>query len=183
MSDELFEAEEDVGGGDQAGKKRVGFLPGVVIQMLKWVAIILGAVIFIVTVVVITVNILNRGSKAQSQEPLSAQYQATKPIYAYFSEIGEIRGRTADSVPHTVIVDPVLGFDPNNKALQAELGQRVPEIRDIVIRYFISKTASELDGQANMQRVKDDLREEINRILANGKIAEVFFKSYNVVEF
>ncbi|HUX51546.1 MAG TPA: flagellar basal body-associated FliL family protein [Spirochaetia bacterium] len=183
MSDELFEAEEESVGGDQSGKKKVGFLPGIVIQILKWAAIILGAVIFIVTVVVVTVSILNSGNKAQSQAPLSAEYQATKPIYAYYSNIGEIRGRTADQVPHTVIVDPVLGFDPNNKALAAELGQRAPEIRDIVLSYFISKSASQLDGADNMQRVKDDLREEINRILAHGKIAEVFFKSYNVVEF
>lgn len=183
MSDELFESEDDVAGGEQPGKKKVGFLPGIAIQILKWAAIILGAIIFIVTVVVITVGILNRGNRAQAQAPLSAAYQATKPIYAYYSGIGEIRGRTADQVPHTVIIDPVLGFDPNNKALQAELGQRAPELRDIVLRYFISKKADQLDGAANMQRVKDDLREEINRILAHGKIAEVFFKSYNVVEF
>jgi flagellar protein FliL len=183
MSDEMFEPEDDVGGGEEPGKRRVAFLPGIVIQILKWVAIILGSIIFIVTVVVITVNILNKGNRAQGQEPLSQSYQATKPIYAYFSEIGEIRGRTADQVPHTVIVEPVLGFDPANKALQAELSQRAPEIRDIVLRYFISKKANQLDGASNMQRVKDDLREEINRILAHGKIAEVFFKSYNVVEF
>ena len=51
MSDELFDSEDEIVGGEetQSTARRTGFLPGIVIQVLKWVGIIIGAIIFIVS--------------------------------------------------------------------------------------------------------------------------------------
>ena len=65
MSDEMFEGEDEgaaEGEGIKAAKK-VGFLPAVVIQIMKWAALGLGAIIFIVTVTVVTINFFGAGSQ------------------------------------------------------------------------------------------------------------------------
>jgi flagellar FliL protein len=185
MSDEIFDNEDEIVGAEetQPGGKKVGFLPGIVIQILKWAAIIIGAVIFIVTVVVITMNILNRGNQPQSQLSNVEEYEAKPPIWAWYEAIGEIRGSTADEVRHTFIIEPRLGYDTEDRALNTELGKRTAYLRDMIRSYFSGKKAEELLGKENEMRVKEELKTDINRILINGKIHAVIFDSYQVVPF
>ena len=61
MSDEMFDQEDEAGGEEQpttAGKKKIGFLPAIVIDILKWGAIVIGAIIFIVGYRGITVRFM-----------------------------------------------------------------------------------------------------------------------------
>ena len=91
MADEMFDADDDVVGAEetQGGQRRVGFLSGVLIQILKWVGIILGAIIFIVTVVVVTVNFLGRGNASQTRVPESELYRESVPILEWYEQIAE----------------------------------------------------------------------------------------------
>ena len=85
----MSDSEElDLDGGEapEAGvssPKKSG-IGGILPTILKFVAIGLGALIFIVTVAVITFNIMNRGGKAQTStaDPTSP-YVGKRPIYAY----------------------------------------------------------------------------------------------------
>ena len=185
MADDMFDADDDVVGAEEAqpGQKRVGFLPGVVIQILKWVGIILGAVIFIVTVVVVTVNFLNRGSASQTRVPQSAQYQAEIPILAWFEQVGELRGSTADQQRTTFIVEAFLGYDGENNALVNELILRRFQLIGLFNDYFGDRTVAELDGPQNKPRVEQELLDTINRMLRDGQVQDIVWGSYQFLPF
>lgn len=180
MGDEenFLEGDAEAGGDLEVGRK-VGFLPAVAIKILKWAALGIAAVIFIVTVVVITVGIMNRG-QAQAGYPSASQaYRGTVPILSYF-DIPEVRGRTADVNPTTFIAKVSLGYDLNNKAIQSELVARAPQLQDIVFSFFASRTAAQLQA-SHEEELKAELKEEINRIMTSGKIQQVLFLEFNVV--
>ncbi len=185
MADDMFDADDDVVGAEepQPGQKRVGFLPGVVIQILKWVGIVLAAVIFIVTVVVVTVNFLNRGNAGQTRVPQSEQYQPDVPILSWFEQVGELRGSTADVQRTTYIVEPYLGYDGENNALVNELILREIQLVGIFNDYFGARTVAELEGPQNKIRVEQELLEMINRILREGQVQDIVFGSYQFLPF
>ena len=187
MSDEIFDTEEEVGGEEQqaqAGKKKIGFLPAIVIDILKWTAIVIGGIIFIVVVVVITVRTMNQGTRATATRlPLQSEYEEGRAeLLSWFSQIGDIRGTTADAVRQTYIVNPHIGYDPDNEAVLPELIQREIQINEAIAIYFSSRTVDQLEGVENRQRVKRELREEINRIMTNN-VRDVAFDRYEFIEF
>ena len=185
MADDMFDTDEDVVGAEetQSTQKRVGFLPGVLIQVLKWVGIILGAVIFIVTVVVVTVNFLNQGNVSQTRVPTIVEDRADAAIYTWYEQIGELRGSTADDVRTTFIVEPFLGYDGEEEQLTTELIQRRIQLVGIFNDYFGSRTTDELEGPENKIRVEQQLLDQINRILRNGQVRDIVFGSYQFLPF
>jgi len=177
--DNFMEGEAEGGQELEVGRK-VGFLPAVAIKILRWAALGIAAVIFIVTVVVVTVSIMGRGT-AQTGYPAASQaYQGTVPVYSYFGSIPEVRGRTADVNPTTFIVQVSLGYDLNNKPIQTELVARTPQLQDVIRGFFSSKTSDELSSDHEAE-LKAQLKEEINRIMTSGKIQDVLFLEFNVV--
>jgi flagellar FliL protein len=187
MSDEIFDAEDEAGGEDQpqqTGKKKIGFLPAIVIDILKWAAIVIGAIIFIVVTVVITVRMINSGNQATATRlPIGSEYeQGSAPMLSWFSQIGEIRGVTADEVRRTFLVSVHIGYEPESEATQQELISREVQITEAIAVYFSGKTVAELQGNENRQRATQELREEINRIMTND-VRDVAFGRYEFLEF
>ena len=182
MADDMFDADDDVVGAEetQPGQKRVGFLPGVVIQILKWVGIILGGVIFIVTVVVVTVNFLDRGSVSQTRVPQSEEYRAEMPILTWFEQVGELRGSTADEQQTTYIVEPFLGYDGENNALVNELILRKIQLIGIFNDYFGGKSVDDLKHK---DVVEQELLDAINRMLRDGRVQDIVWGSYQFLPF
>lgn len=182
MADDMFDADDDVVGAEetQPGQKRVGFLPGVVIQILKWVGIILGGVIFIVTVVVVTVNFLDRGSVSQTRVPQSEEYRAEMPILTWFEQVGELRGSTADEQQTTYIVEPFLGYDGENNALVNELILRKIQLIGIFNDYFGGKSVDDLKHK---DVVEQELLDTINRMLRDGRVQDIVWGSYQFLPF
>jgi flagellar FliL protein len=183
MPDNLLDDENISLGEEEDSKleKKFGFFPQILIQILKYVAMGLGAIIFIVTVVIITIRIMNAGAQPLSYAMVSADYQATPPLLVWY-DLGEVRGRTGDDTNNTFLVVPRLGYNIDDKALQIELSERKPKLRDISRTYFSSKVATEL-RPANEVVLKEELKNKINDVLAKGKINEVIFDDFNVVEF
>jgi flagellar FliL protein len=183
MSDEneIFdEGEEGAVGGEAKPSKKVGFLPGVVIQILKWAALGLGAIIFIVTVVVITMMFMGVENKGMSQQQISPDYAGKAPVYDWFSNITGIRARTADSPPGTVMVDISIGYEQGNKIVQTELVSRTPQIKDIVRQFFATRKAADLaPGKEN--DLKMELADKINSIMSDGKVRQVVFDNLTIV--
>lgn len=184
MSDDLFEGEDEGAVADEGvgAARRVGFLPAVFIQILKWSALGIGAILFIATVSFFTVKILGGGEQGMSRQRVSVDYAGKAPKYDWFSALGEIRGRSADETPSTILVDVRVGYPKGDKAIQMELIERTPQIRDIIRQFFTSKRAEQLKP-AYENDLKAELTEKINSIMTDGKIKAVVFDSFNVVEF
>lgn len=182
MGDEDIYAEEEVGGGEElAVGEKSNALKELLPKILKWVAIVLVAVIFIVTVVFFTMRILSQGTTNQSYAVQSPEY-ATEPDVMSWYALEEIRTRTADKNPSTVIIKAKLGYEWENADVQTDLIQRSEIIYDAMRQFLSSKTADELTPQTEMQ-VKQEMKEKINRLISAGKIQEIIFMEYNIFQF
>jgi flagellar FliL protein len=163
-----------------AAPKAKGAGPGL-LKILTIVGIALGAVILIVTVVIVTMGVINKQGKPVANVTDSESFQAASPIYAYVTTIGEIRTRTIDAEPASVVVKINLGFDSADKEGPTEITQRLYQIRDYLRGYFSNKKAEELAPQ-NEAALKMELKEGLNNLLKkNGAIKEVLFETLNVV--
>jgi len=179
----------DLEGGDApdaggAPKKRGGGLGNLLPNLLKFVAIGLGALIFIVTVSVITYNIMNKGGKSQTviSDPASP-YVGKRPEYAMYTMIGSITTRTKDyPVSSSVTVEMIIGYDKDDQAANGELIARQYELRDFVRRYFTERLASELVPERE-EELKKDIREQLNtRFLDTARARIILFNKLDVME-
>jgi flagellar FliL protein len=166
----------DAGSGDAGGKKGSGMLP----QLLKWVAIVLGALIFIITVVVVTVNIMGGSGKNQTTVPTSEEYTGLREVLQWWAATGVIKTKSADEIPASVVVDMAFGYPLEDKATPAELSSRLVELKDFLRSFINKKTAAELK---NEEKIKMELKNAINdNILSKTKIRDVRFTQYEIVE-
>jgi len=157
----------DLDGGDApesggSSKKRGGGLGNLLPTILKFVAIGIGALIFIITVSVITFNIMNnRGSSQTVINDPSSPYVGRRLEYNYYDNIGSITVQTRDfPVRSTVTVEMIIGYDFNDSQAGGELSSRRYELRDFIRRYFTGKTAAELAPER-----EDALKREIMEML------------------
>ena len=183
MGDEEVFAEEEIAGGvgQELGDK-TGFLPAVVIRLLKWVALGLGAVIFIVSVVVGTVKVLNKGPQNVVYPSPSEKYHEVPEILQWY-DLEQIRARTSDDHPVTVIVHPKLGYEMNNAKIQSDLIARKEYLVDAVRSFFSMKKESDLTPDKE-ESLKEELKAHLNKLVDNeDEIQGIVFLEFNVVEF
>jgi flagellar FliL protein len=179
----------DLDGGDApesggAAKKRGGGLGNLLPTILKFVAIGLGALIFIVTVCIITVNVINKGGKSQTviADP-SSPYVGKRQEYNYYDAIGSISVKTRDfPVSSTVSVEMIIGYDLNDLNASSELVSRRYELRDFIRRYFAGKSATELVPERE-EELKAEIREMLNnRFLDVARVRLILFNKLDVME-
>jgi flagellar FliL protein len=170
----------DAGGGN---RKKGGALGALLPTILKFAAIGIGALIFIVTVSVITYRVMSGGGKSQTviTDPTSP-YMGSRPQYTFYTDIGTVTTRTKDERNHTVTVVMNLGYTPDDADTASELILRRYELRDFVRHYFTGKLAEELMPE-NEARLKKDIQESLNtRILDKAKVRLIVFDRLDVME-
>ncbi|MDR1506086.1 MAG: flagellar basal body-associated FliL family protein [Treponema sp.] len=175
----------DLGGDDVSGAggpaKKTGGISGLLPNLLKFVAIGLGALVFIVTVAAITYNILNGRGESQTVLNPTAEFIGTRPQYAAFTLIGQLNTRTRDR-NHTVVVEMLIEYDLNNNAAATELTARVNQLRDFTRNYFASKYADDLRPE-HEEELKVEIREILNtRYLDTAKARNILFNKLDVME-
>ena len=167
---------------DLDSAKKASGLAALLPNLLKFVAIGLGALIFIVTVSVITYNVLNKGGQSQTAFPSNSPFVSSRPQYSMFSTIGVIRTNTRDPVPYSVVVDMVIGYDQDDNAATTELNARVYELQDFVRSFFRAKLADELKPE-NEAKLKQEITEQLNtRVLNSARARIILFKQLDVMQ-
>ena len=181
MGDEESFLDEDVAAGqDVEVSQKTGFLSGLLLKVLKWAAVAIAAIIFIVSVVFLTMRVMNRGSRPVAVPAVSEEYRATPKELTYYDVFEDIRTRTADETAFTVIARIALGYDDSNTQLYNELNTRNKKLQDLIRSYFTQKMAVEIMPK-NEEVVKEQIKTRVNGILSNGKIEDVIFLEYNVI--
>jgi flagellar FliL protein len=182
-ADENLDLEDDGGAEGAAAPKKAGG-GGVLPNLLKFIAIGIGALIFIVTVAVITFTIMSKGGgKAQTAvaDPTSP-YIGKRPEYANYTLIGQVTTRTRDKIVTNVTVEMILQYDLNNNQAATELTARQYDLRDFVRQYFSGKSAAELTPE-NELRLKHEIQEILNtRVLDTAKVRNVLFLKLDIME-
>ena len=182
-SDDLDLDSDEAPEASTSTKKKKGGLGGLLPTILKFAAIGIGALIFIVTVSIITYNIMNTGGRSQTvvADPTSP-YIGRRPEYAMFTLIGPVTTRTRDTISTSVTVEMILGYDLDNPAATAELNARQYELRDFVRRFFATKYASDLVPERE-EDLKREIREQLNtRFLDTARVRLVLFNRLDVIE-
>ena len=184
-SDELDmdDGEAPDAGGGGSKRKKGGALGALLPTILKFAAIGIGALIFIVTVCVITFSLMSKGGKSQTVvvDPTSP-YMGSRPQYTFYTDIGTVTTRTKDERNHTVTVVMNLGYTPDDADTASELILRRYELRDFVRHYFTGKLAQELMPE-NEAKLKKDIQESLNtRILDKAKVRLIVFDRLDVME-
>ena len=154
---------------------------GILPTILKYVALALGAIVLIVTVVIITMNVMGGNKTRQTQVPISEEYKEYAEELDWYQSLGEIQTRTSDASHASVLVNIFLGYKKEDKVASAEItAQKIP-IRDFLRNYFADKSVEELSPK-NEERLKIEIRNEINdRILNKSKIRKISFDKLQVV--
>ncbi|MDR3147634.1 MAG: flagellar basal body-associated FliL family protein [Treponema sp.] len=186
MSDagDNLDLEEEGGAEGSSAPKKAAGIGGLLPTLLKFIAIGLGALIFIVTVAVITFTVMSKGGgKSQTAvvDP-SSPYVPRHQEYASYTLIGQVTTRTRDQTMTNVTVEVILQYDLNNAAAAKELTDRQYDLRDFVRTYFSGKYAKDLAPE-NEQRLKSDIREILNtRYLDTARVRNVLFLKLDVME-
>ena len=164
-----------------AAPAKKGGLGGILPTILKYVALALGAIVLIVTVVIITMNVMGGNKTRQTQVPISEEYKEYAEELDWYQSLGEIQTRTSDASHASVLVNNFLGYKKEDKVASAEItAQKIP-IRDFLRNYFADKSVEELSPK-NEERLKIEIRNEINdRILNKSKIRKISFDKLQVV--
>lgn len=172
---------DDIGAEVLTGKK--SGIKGAFPQLLKFILIGVVAVIFIVTIVVVTTAILNKGGKTPSQSiPISEEYTVKRESYDWYTSLDQIRTSTSDPVPASVSVTIALGYKKEDKAASTEITERRIEIIDFLRRFFSEQTVEDLRPQ-NEEVLRQQIRDQINDdILSNSRIRDVRFTGKDVVQ-
>ncbi|MCL2720327.1 MAG: flagellar basal body protein FliL [Treponema sp.] len=179
----------DLDGGDApesggSSKKRGGGLGNLLPTILKFVAIGLGALIFIVTVSIITFNVMNnRGASQTMINDPNSPLLGIRPEFQYYDNIGSITVQTRDfPVRSSVTVEMIIGYDLNDSKAGGELNSRRYELRDFVRRYFTGKTAAELAPDRE-DALKREILEMLNtRFLDSRGARLILFNRLDVME-
>ena len=164
----------DVEADSGSAKKKGGGLGNLLPNILKFVAIGLGAMVFIVTVCVITYNIMNKGGKSQTviSDP-NSPYVGKRPVYGYYDSIGSMTLKTSDfPISSTVTVDMIIGYDAEDQTASQELSSRRFELRDFIRRFFSGKKAADLAPDRE-EALKAEIREMLNTRFLDSRGARV----------
>jgi flagellar FliL protein len=163
MGDEERFLEEEVAGEGQAeATQRPGIFSGVLINVLKWVAIGLAAVIVIGSVSWLTFSLFIRGREAQGVDIFSSErMREVEPELDYFkAELEDIRGQTSDDPPLTFMAKVSIGYKKGDQKVQAELVAEKDVIQNVILIYLGGKKASELTTR-NLTALQNDLKQLI----------------------
>jgi len=96
--------------------------------------------------------------------------------------LGQIRTKSSDILPASIVVEVVLGYKLDDKTTASEITSRQIEIKDFLRRYFTEKTSLEL-RPSNEDKLRVEIRNSINDdILSTTKIRDVRFLSLEVIE-
>lgn len=185
MSDDFLDGDEDAivddSGSSAEKKKRVGFLPAIVLQILKWAAIVLGMIIFVVTIVIITLQVIGANQPGRTRTDITEDYIENLPIFDFF-ELDEMRGVTNDEVRNTFVVQIQLGYNQGDAQIVNEIIQRRVQIVDQVLLWFSSQSASYLINANNREEIRSRIRALINQIMTRD-IREVRFTNFQILNF
>ncbi len=180
MADEERFLEEEVAGEGQAeAAQRPGILSGVLINVLKWAAIGLAAVIVIASVSYLTFTLFVRGREAQGVDVFSSERsrEAVPALDYYKASLDDIRGQTRDDPPLTFMAKVSIGYLTGDQKVANELVAKSDEIQNMILIYLGKKKASELTT-ANLVNLQNDLKQLIQTevLSSSAAIYRVLFR-------
>lgn len=122
-----------------------------------------------------------QANPSAAAEPAPGKEAPAVPESGYFTGIGRIRAASAGASPSAVIVSIAFAYDRKDIAFSEELAAKTKAFREIAVSYFGTFTAAAL-REAGEPDLKAELLKRFNRELRLGRIEELFFSEYLVLD-
>lgn len=95
-----------------------------------------------------------------------------------YVDLGEFTVNLADESGKRYFKGQIsVGYETAEKKLGEELTNNMVIVRDAVIFYLKGKEAEFINSTGNMEQMKEEIKENINKELVNGKVLDVRFNS------
>ncbi len=114
-------------------------------------------------------------TKRNTNTKRSTDYLTVGPMYPMSQFIVNLLSENGSRFLKTTI-----NLEMGKPELSAELDKKKPLVRDIIIRVLSSKTFEEVSTMKGKSRLKDEIVNKINNVLADGQIKDVFFTDFIV---
>jgi len=126
----------------------------------------------ILSILIITLLCFNL-TKVFSKEKKEEKKHVIGPIYKLDPFIVNIMGKEGER-----FLKVEMCFELENEGLKEELNERLPQIRDILIKLLSSKKVEEVSTLIGKEELQREIISKINRILISGKIKNVYFTDF-----
>ena len=166
---------ENSGGAGGGGIK--GFLSSSLVKALLFGA----AVIVVILISIVTTTCVAKSKDRDSRvKDDREQMRKTKDIYAVF-DLKNFMVNTKDTdTAHLARIKLQLAYVRENVKLLTELNQRRAQIRDIILLFFKDKAKEEMDTSVKISRLKEELKNRINREINSGEIMDIYYEEFSV---
>ncbi len=95
--------------------------------------------------------------------------------------LGRVRARTGGEPAAIVVVDIAFPYDSGDRQFREELSRKRGDMRAAAAAFFAARSAEELHP-ANEPIIKAALRDTLNALLSLGRIDELYFSEFRVIE-
>ena len=177
MADEENFLDDDVvaGGAESESGERGGVLSGALVNILKWIAIGLAAIILVATVSYVTFSLFIRGRQSEGLSEFSTEAMRPDLKLEFFSvNLTSVRGQTADDPPLSFLASVSIGYEAGDMPIQTELNDNKEIIQNEILLFLGQKTAKELTTR-NLEKLQGELKNIINNTMRSGLIDRVLF--------
>jgi len=146
-------------------------------KLVKILMYVGGSIFILILMVLISYFIAKKvKSDSYKEEQNIIIAPAPKPQATYTFQ-KEFRVNTADlDEPHFIQMSLAFAYDGENKKLETELIQRQIQMMHIINIILRGKKKEDLSTPLQVLNLAEEIKSQINQILRDGKIAEVFFK-------
>ena len=144
------------------------------VKILLWAA---GGLATILLMVLISYFMARKVKSEAYQEEQNIIIAPAPPPLATFKFPKEFRVNTADvDEAHFIQLSLAFGYSSDNRPLENELIQRQVQMKHIINIILGSKKKEELTTTLQKLNLAEEIKSQINIILSNGKIEEVYFE-------
>lgn len=121
---------------------------------------------------------LNAQSMANASEKAGAEGSVEVPVGPIFS-LDTFIVNLADQGGNRYL-RVTMDLELNNPELEAEVSQRLPQVRDSILMILPTKRFEDISTMQGKISLRDEILETINGYLAKGKITSIYFKEFVV---
>ncbi len=116
----------------------------------------------------------NKAQNTETQEEVKKKEEKPKVFYQF--EDSFIVNLAETNAERYLKVTPV--FEVESEEVQNEITEKLPQIKDILITIFSSKTLDEVTTLSGKDRLKQEIIDKVNEVLSKGKVTRVFFSDF-----
>ncbi|EMJ94312.1 flagellar basal body-associated FliL family protein [Leptospira alstonii] len=149
--------------------------------IIKWLLYVAGAIFGIIIVAIIAMVVAKQTATSTFTQMKDVALVKPPPPLANYNFTEEFRINTSDKgEAHFVKMKLAFGIAKEDQTLSAELAERNAQMRDLINLIVGRKSKDELINIEDQLDLREEIKAQVNHILTEGKIQEVYFTEFIV---